>query len=193
MGAVLVVAAIAVAAIAFAGGSDDESAAGGGDVCRRQEFPGQGQRHLRPGQQPPKSFKYNSFPPTSGYHDATPAIFDAYSQPVPERHLIHNLEHGGIVVQYGSGVPQSDVDAVTRFYREDPTALVLAPLPKLGDKIALTAWNSEPPKDPNQKTKGKGVLAECTKFDEGAFRKFRDTYRFKGPERIPPDQLQPGM
>ena len=37
-----------------------------------------------------------------------------------------------------------------------------------------------------------GILAECTQFDENAFESFRDAYRFQGPERIPPESLQPG-
>jgi len=53
----------------------------------------------------------------------------------------------------------------------------MAPLPKLGDKIALTAWTH---------------LASCSTFDESAFKAFRDAYRGKGPERFPVSQLTPG-
>ena len=40
---------------------------------------------------------------------------------------------------------------------------------------------------------GQGHLAKCTEFDEEAFATFRDEFRFKGPERFAPEQLQPGM
>jgi hypothetical protein len=32
----------------------------------------------------------------------------------------------------------------------------------------------------------------CTHFDRTAFALFRDTFRFKGPERFPPSALAPG-
>ncbi len=41
-------------------------------------------------------------------------------------------------------------------------------------------------------TNGTAYLATCTKFDEDAFSTFRDELRFRGPERFPPDSLQPG-
>ncbi len=195
-----------MAAIAFAGSGDEESAAGGGNVCQRQEFPGQTQRHLQAGQQPPKDFEYNSFPPTSGYHDATPAIFDAYSQPVPERHLIHNLEHGGIVVQYGEDVSQRTIDRIVAWWNQDPTGVVVSPLPddpkadRLRGKITLAAWtgrktpltNDTQEIDPAESEPQKGHLAVCSRFDEEAFSDFRDDYRFRGPEPFLPNQLEPG-
>ena len=120
---------------------------------------------------------YKTFPPTSGKHYAVPAIFDQYDQPVKEIQLVHNLEHGAIVLQYGSKVSQADVAKISDFYRSDPTALVVAPLPKLGNKIALTAWTH---------------LGTCTRFSESAFKGFRSAYRYKGPEHFPPAALNPG-
>ena len=120
---------------------------------------------------------YKTFPPTSGKHYAVPAIFDQYDQPVKEIQLVHNLEHGAIVIQYGSKVSQAEVAKISDFYRSDPTALVVAPLPKLGNKIALTAWTH---------------LGTCTRFSESAFKGFRDAYRYKAPEHFPPSALQPG-
>ncbi len=122
--------------------------------------------------------KYNSFPPTSGTHYYQPAIWDMYDRPISQVQGVHNLEHGGIVIQYGSKVPQSTVSQIGDFYRSDPNALLVAPLPKLGNKIALTAWTH---------------LAVGTRFDQKAFAAFRDAYRYKAPERFPPSALQPGM
>ena len=202
----LLVAAAAVGiAMAVASGGGDE-ATGGGGGCERQEFPGQTQEHLPDGKPPPKSFKYNSFPPTSGYHDSTPAIFDAYSQSVPQRHLIHNLEHGGIVVQYGKDVRQRTIDQIVAWWNQDPTGVVVSPLPDvpqaepLRNKITLGAWTGreEPLSDDTQQADAadeqatKGHLAICSGFDEEAFSDFRDDYRFRGPEPFLPNQLEPG-
>ena len=206
MGVLLVLGAIVVAAIALAGRADESGATGNGGICRRQEFPAQGQRHLRAGQQPPKGFEYNSFPPTSGYHDENPAIFDAYSQPVPERHLIHNLEHGGIVVQYGKDVSRRTIDQIVQWWNQDPTGIVVSPLPNdpkaepLRDKITIAAWtgrktpitDEQQEVDPADAEPQKGHLAICSRFDEEAFSDFRDDYRFRGPEPYRPSQLEPG-
>ena len=121
--------------------------------------------------------KYKTFPPTSGKHYAVPAIFDEYDQPVKEIQLVHNLEHGAIVIQYGNRVSKADVAKISDFYRSDPTGLIVAPLPALGKKIALTAWTH---------------LGTCTSFSESAFKGFRDAFRYHGPEHFPPSALQPG-
>jgi len=138
--------------------------------------------------------QWNSFPPTSGPHYGQWVIWGDYDQPVRLTQSVHNLEHGGIVIFYGKDVSQAQIEQLRRFYRDDPVAMLLAPLPKLGNKIALSAWNAPHAETPGQARKdARGILAECTRFDEGAFKAFRGTYRFKGPERIPPANLQPGM
>jgi Protein of unknown function (DUF3105) len=132
--------------------------------------------------------EWNSFPPTSGPHYGQWVIWGEYDQPVRLAQSVHNLEHGGIVIFYGSQVSQDEISKLRSFYREDPGAMLLAPLPRLGEKIAVTAWYSADPAS----NKSQGILAECTSFDQDAFRAFRDAYRYKGPERIPPESLQPG-
>ena len=91
---------------------------------------------------------------------------------------MHNLEHGGIVIQYGSKVPAATVDQLAAFVDKDPRGMLMAPLPELGAKIALTAWTH---------------LAMCTRFDEKAYLAFRDAYRAKGPEGTPLNAMQPGQ
>jgi uncharacterized protein DUF3105 len=143
--------------------------------CTFQTYPDQGRKHFA---NPSQTFKYNSFPPTSGSHDPTPAIWNAYDDPVDQRKLVHNLEHGGIVIQYGKDAPAATVDKLREFYLSDSNGLILAPLPRLGDKIALTAWTH---------------LSTCTEFNEGAFSDFRDAYRAKGPEPRRISDLVPGI
>ncbi len=70
------------------------------------------------------------------------------------------------------------MQAVAEWYLEDPVALVLAPLPELEGRIALTAWTH---------------LMTCDGFDVEEFTAFRDEFRFNGPEAIRPESLQPGM
>ena len=182
--------AAAIALYAFAGGSATPAAdllrnAG----CTFNTYPAQSRRHITA---PLKNFKYNSFPPTSGPHDPTQPPFTVYDEPVEQYRLIHNLEHGGVVIQYGNRVPPATVDAIIDWYRDDPNGLVIAPLPALRNQIALAAWNADLTDGGGEEDPGRGILARCTAFDEDAFSAFVDQYGFKGPERFPKDLLTPG-
>ena len=78
--------------------------------------------------------------------------------------------------------PPGDLD-------RDPRGLVVAPLPELGDKIALGAWTS--PATGSSEI-GTGHLAKCTDLDKDAFEAFLSAFRGRGPEGESLDQLQPG-
>jgi hypothetical protein len=142
--------------------------------CVLSSFPEQPRRHTTV---LPPSFRYNSFPPTSGPHARRPVPWSAYiDMSVPELAVVHNLEHGGIVVQYGRRVPPKVRLQIATWYFDHATGVVTAPLPRLGSKIALTAWRHR---------------ALCNRFDDRAFTLFRRTYLRKGPERVPVSRLQP--
>jgi len=136
--------------------------------------------------------KWNSFPPTSGPHFGQTAIFGSYDEEVPLVQTTHNLEHGAVVIHYGKDVPETEIEAIRAFYDDDPNGLIVAPLPQLGQKIALTAWTAPEATPGSEPDRGRGYLAECTAFDEEAFSTFVDEHRGKGPERFPMDQLVPG-
>ncbi len=121
--------------------------------------------------------QYNSFPPTSGRHYYQWIRYGAYTTPQPEIRLVHNLEHGAMIVQYGDRVPPAQVAQIRSWYRKDPNALIVAPLPKLGDKVALTSWTQ---------------WAECAGFDAKAATAFRSAFRYHAPERFPKAYLEPG-
>ena len=59
---------------------------------------------------------YSSTPPTSGCHLDSPADWGPYTSPQNPVQLIHNLEHGGIVIWYQPGAVEADeVAALTDF------------------------------------------------------------------------------
>jgi hypothetical protein len=120
---------------------------------------------------------YNSFPPTSGTHHQVPVIWGAYSEPVPTVAEVHNLEHGGVIIHYGNKVDQATRDALRRFYDDSPNAMLLSPLPKLGNRVSFTAWTK---------------LATCARFDANAAGRFRSAFRGNGPERFRVGDLVPG-
>ena len=177
-----------LAVVAFGGGGSS-SASGGlinSSSCTEQEFPGLKPRHIN---NPNANVSYNSFPPSSGPHYAQPAPWGIYPDSVKQTILVHNLEHGGIVIQYGPNISQSDVQKIQSFYQDDPYGLVVAPYAKLGNKIAATAWN-EPAYEQNQDANfdkvdaGHGFVLMCKSFDKGALSDFRDKHRNKAGERF---------
>jgi hypothetical protein len=189
LGAAILIAAVAVGiAMAFRGGGGGGEAAGRDGPCVRLTFAPMGRQHV---QSLKSSFQYNSFPPTSGPHFPVPAVWNVYDQPLPELHVVHNLEHGGIVVQYGSKVPKQTVQQIVEWYSKSPLGTIVAPLPPTSEiqakappdvdkKIFLTAWTH---------------VATCSTFNEDAFTNFRDDFRGPGgdaPEKFPLSALQPG-
>ena len=161
--------AVVLGFLLLAGGSDSKgqqdaiaTIRGAGWTYRHTKS--QGRTHvpqLAPG------FKYNTVPATSGPHSNQTAVYGIYDQPVPEIHLVHNLEHGAVEIQYGPDVPQDSVTKIVEFYNQDPNGLIVAPNPRLGDQIALTSWTN---------------IAEGKTFDEKVFDTFVDAFGFKGPE-----------
>ena len=133
--------------------------------------------------------KWNTDPPTSGPHYAVAAIFGIYEDEIEMARLVHNLEHGGIYILYGPKVPDSTVSQLRSFYGDHTRGTILAPLPSLGDKVALGAWTTKNANDP---ANGTAHLAKCTAFDQDAFAAFFDEFQFQGPERFPADTLLPG-
>jgi hypothetical protein len=148
-----------------------------------------GRRHIEDDNATPE--EWNTDPPTSGPHFGQPVIWGEYEDPVQPARAVHNLEHGGIWVSYGEDVPPADVENLRRFYRSDPVAMLLAPMPDLGDEIVLAAWYM-PAQEEDEEGEAMGILARCTRYDEDAFESFRDEWRFKGPERFAPEDLEPG-
>ena len=93
---------------------------------------------------------YNSEPPTSGPHMPGIAPWGAYDKPIPREYQVHNLEDGGVVIQYHcpKGCPDlvKKLEGVFLKYkaRADKEKkymhLILAPYPVMDARIALTAW-----------------------------------------------------
>jgi hypothetical protein len=184
---------LAVAAIVFAGVALARSTAsepGTSNVCKVSVYPGLQPKHVKSLSVKPA---YNSDPPTSGTHFYVPAKWNIYTQEIPQIALVHNLEHGGIVVQYGDKVPATTVSRIALWYFGTSNGLVVVPYAKLGSSIVLTAWNeppynSTPPKDVG----GHGYLATCSQFDQTAFDAFVKAHRYKSGERFPKAYLARG-
>jgi hypothetical protein len=152
-------------------------------------FKGQQLRHVPA---LPKGFKYTSNPPSSGIHTDSTVIWGIYDEPIPTIASVHNLEHGGVVIRYGPDVPASEIERIRAFYLDDPNGLIVAPMPGLGDTIALTAWTFDMGRRNDRAYEGEGRLAKVKRFDEDAFSAFVDEFRARGPERFALDEMAPG-
>ena len=181
---------IGVVFLAGAGGDDDLAATMEAGGCQLKSVPaavGDHTAKLDATSNP----KWNTDPPTSGPHYPEPAVYGEYDTALKIAQVVHNLEHGAIFVLYGPQVPAATVQELRDFYNEDTRGLLLAPYPKLGAKIALGAWTVPDDFEPGGKN-GTAYLATCATFDQDAFGSFRDELRFRGPERFPPESLEPG-
>jgi len=143
----------------------------------------------------PMDDKWKSFPPAGGPHYGQWAVWGFYTEPVNPRMVVHNEEHGGVILWWGPDVPKSTVDALHALYSEDPVSMVGTPIAGLGSKIAISAWTGDPSRYFRDNYFGVGHLGTCTTWNDEvkkAFTEFRDAYRGKGPEGIPMSQNQPG-
>ena len=134
---------------------------------------------------PTAKVKWNTDPPAAGGHYQAWAVWGFYDQPVLPQQVVHNEEHGGVVIWWGNKVPAATVAELRQFYNESPIGMFGTPYPSLGDKIALTAWTGDPAKYIVKGDHGIGHIAICPRYDAKAFRAFRDAYRGKGPEGVP--------
>jgi hypothetical protein len=189
-----VIAALAglLAVVVLAGGGSDERSSLQGSACTLESFPAQPNESDH-SDVPTLDTEptWNSSPPTSGPHYGRWAPWDFYDEEVPLVLTVHNLEHGGVVIHYGPQFPKGEVDKLREWYTDDPNGLVVGPLSTNKDKVTLSAWTA-PDATTGSRDRGRGWLATCPRFDEEAFDAFVEEHRYKGPERLLPEQLAPG-
>src|SRR5262245_50742694 len=123
------------------------------------KMPDQGNIHLRTASDPHEP--YNSDPPTSGPHLPYIAPWGVHTRPIQRELQVHNLEDGGVIVQYNCECPDLVAklrDAVQKYEKY----VILAPFPDMKSTIALTAWTR---------------IETLSEFDEARIRKFIEAYR----------------
>ena len=94
---------------------------------------------------------YTSVPATSGQHWSaadSPGPWGVYTNAQPQERLLHNMEHGGIVIWYSpSQVSTTDVATLTQFVQQQITTerfkVILTPWSGANFRhpVAVTAWN----------------------------------------------------
>ncbi len=84
---------------------------------------------------------YNNDPPTSGPHLGGQASWGVSSIPITKELQLHNLEDGGVVINYRPDLDKGMVDKLAELARSYPSDILMAPYPGLANAIVLTAWN----------------------------------------------------
>lgn len=134
------------------------------ELAATEVFADLGGGHLAAGDPVPT---YNSSPATSGPHAATPATCGIYTEELPDVVLVHNLEHGTIVVQYQPDLPESDLEELHGFARSLGTHVLVAPRADLSAPVVVTAWTR---------------LLEMDTVDTNTLQVFYDRWARLGPE-----------
>lgn len=94
---------------------------------------------------------WNSNPPSSGDHYPVWAAFREYTAPVPRPYLVHDLEHGAVLLLYKCDQPCPAIVDELRKIKDalpaDPMCapetrvrVILAPDPQLDVPVAAAAW-----------------------------------------------------
>jgi YVTN family beta-propeller protein len=83
---------------------------------------------------------YNSNPPTSGPHTPYIAPWGVHSVPIPPETQVHNLEDGGVLLQYSCATPCLDLVRDLERASGWHERVIVAPFPLMEHRIVLTAW-----------------------------------------------------
>jgi hypothetical protein len=86
---------------------------------------------------------YHSNPPTSGPHSNTPMPFRVLENPAPKENLVHNMEHGGVVIWYNT-TDQAAIDelkSITNDNIDRRRFVVMSAYSEMeSETIAITSW-----------------------------------------------------
>jgi uncharacterized protein DUF3105 len=124
-----------------------------------QKFASQGNLHVQTESTPHEP--YNSTPPTSGPHLPYVAPWGVHTKPISNELQVHNLEDGGVMVQYNCDCPEL-AEKLAGIVRRYDRFVILAPYPTMKSRIALTAWTR---------------LETLDDFDAGRIERFIKAYR----------------
>ena len=124
---------------------------------------------------------YNSDPPSSGPHYEIPADTGFYSSPLEPERVVHNMEHGQIVIWFSDSLDAEEKGQIEEITEDERVATVATPY-QVGDAgYVLTAWLAG-----GEGGEGTGVLQRCERVSQAAVNEFREDYQGKSPEPLTP-------
>ena len=93
--------------------------------------------------QPPGTLCYPSNPPTSGPHGQSALNFRVYDAPQPKENLVHNMEHGGVIIWHNTAnlAVINELAAITNAAVNRQEFVLMTPYPGMEpETIAVTSW-----------------------------------------------------
>lgn len=121
--------------------------------------------HLNPEDPTPE---YNSNPPTSGLHLASPAPGGAVDETIDKKILVHNLEHGYVVIHY-KGISDSDINNIHDLVDSYEDGVIAQPNSEITSPVAMASW---------------GTLQTCKDVTISVIKAFIKEHCNKGPEKL---------
>ena len=152
----------------------------------KEEVEAVGNDHIDPGT---AHEAYNSTPPTNGPHwpvgDQAPVPKGFYDTAQAPEAVIHNLEHGDVVLWYSPDAPQQVKDDLETLAERNVDSIVATPFEGLEEHdFFMTAWNKLPGDD--KESFGTGYLQGCDVVSEEVINEFRAEHQGRSPEPITP-------
>ena len=113
-----------------------------------EDFPIASAQHIAEGE---TATDWNSDPPTSGQHYGQWAPAGFYDDAIPDGYLVHNMEHGYVIIYYNCARVDTDcetfktgIEAAMAGVGNDPTTntikLVAVPRPTMDNPITYASW-----------------------------------------------------
>jgi hypothetical protein len=162
--AVFVVAVVALGALAYNASRPKIAPA---LAERLERYPSEGANHVPTGQR----VTYKTDPPNSGPHYAQWAPPGFYDRPLPDELLVHNLEHGHVIIHYRPEALTPEIEQeilnLTRAHTHNWAAVLAVPRPGMEHPFVLAAWRH---------------LLRLDEFDRELVDLFIDAFIGRGPE-----------
>ena len=178
IGTALVVAVIVIAAIVMQrqsgdgpGAPDNVGVAAAQAGCEDIEtFDELEATHIQAGEE---HEAYNSSPPTSGPHYEIPSDTGFFESAIEAEQVVHNLEHGQIVIWYSPDAPSETLTDIENLVDQEPQATVAVPYTDIESPytFVLTGWTA---------------AQRCEQVSQEVVDDFRREYQGMGPEKITP-------
>ena len=122
---------------------------------------------------------YSTTPPTSGPHwnqassPAAPARCDIYDEEIRDERIVHNMEHGHVVISHNLQDPDqvAQLEQVSNDLEFKSNWLLVRPYSKIdSDEVAITSW---------------GWIQKFQGVDAEGIKAFYDAHRNQAPEAVP--------
>ncbi len=175
-----IAAAVAIAVvliIIFSGGGPADNvgvAASEANCTERETFESEGDQHVDLG----TPVQYEANPPTTGNHWPPEAVADAgfSEEPIAAESLVHNQEHGQIVIWYNPDASEEILGQIEDMTEQNSVNLA-APWDDIEEpyNFVLSAWDGE-----NEE----GVQMRCELPSQEVWDEWRRDFQGRGPEQV---------